>query len=153
MKQEKLIKQQTRKTVKVDTNTHHDLKVQSAKENLSIKELIMKLVKNYLALLTVLTFVGCATTYTKVDKTNWERFEHDQKIAIGMTMEEITKSFGSPQKAEVYTDWLTGTHINWTYTYSIHCQWAECYVTFEEGKVTKYQGFRMEYIDGAVARN
>jgi len=90
----------------------------------------------------LILFTGCASTYTKVDKPNYSRYTHDQKISKGMTPREVMDMFGSADHV------VQGNYtIKFTYYRKIQCQSVYCSVTFVDGEVTDYDSFRQEYIN------
>ena len=110
----------------------------------------MKMFIKYMSTLCVLfLFVSCSsTTYTKIDEPNYKRYNHDQKIELGMTVEEVLNSFGSPS----HIDKTWGNKmmvIEFRYYRAIHCQEMMCFVQFDEEsrKVVNYINFRGEYIN------
>ena len=102
--------------------------------------------KTLTILLGLLFLTSCASTYTKVDKVNYSKHEHDQKIAKGMTPKEVMEKFGSPatvQRVFHYDRVVT----EFTYYRGIHCKSVYCFVHFDKKKVINWIEFRQEYIN------
>jgi len=98
-----------------------------------------------IVLMALLT--SCASTYTKVDKPNYDRYEHDQKISKGMSTREVMDMFGSPQIVkEVFH--YNRVVLEFTYYRGIHCKSTYCFVHFdrEDKKVINWIEFRQEYM-------
>ena len=91
--------------------------------------------------LTVI-LTSCASTYTPVDKTNMDRFTHDQKISVDMTAREVMGMFGSPDRV------IKGnTTFKFVYYRKIQCAGVYCTIDFKDGEVVGYNSFRQEYIN------
>jgi outer membrane protein assembly factor BamE (lipoprotein component of BamABCDE complex) len=96
------------------------------------------------------TLASCSSTYVKVDKVNYDRFEHDQKVVIGMSKKEVLKKFGSPDMASSKN---YGTQ--WKYYHKIFCahDGAVCAFYFDDGgKLIDTFNVRMEFNDTVASK-
>lgn len=137
-----------RKPIQIEESLHYRIKTQALKEKLTLGEFIMKIFLKYMSTLCILLIVSsCASTYTKVDPVNYDRYKHDQKIEKGMSMEDVMKKFGSPAdvKKTVYDAEYVTTFV---YYRAIHCKAVYCFVSFDDDKeVINFDEFRQEYIN------
>jgi len=131
------------KTIKVTAKLHKRIKLQAAKEEITILALIIKMFKTYMSTtLLLLIITSCSSTYTKIDKPNYDRYTHDQKIEKGLSTRDVMNMFGSPQHVS------RGNYsTKFTYYRGIHCQSLYCSVTFIDNEVTDFNSFRQEYIN------
>lgn len=140
------------KTLKIPQDLHQKLKIQAAKEGVSLMELIIKIITKYLSSLAVLLlFVSCASPKyyeTKVEKWSYSQIEHQQKIKVGMDKAEVTARFGAPDRVQEVT-LVFAKRIEIEYLYKIWCSYPSCrvYVDPETGLVTSYENFRYEYTE------
>ena len=136
------------KTVNLPKELHTKLKLKATERGITITQLLVEIITKYLSTFCLLLFVSCASTYTKVDEVNYDRYEHDQKIADGMEMREVMEKFGSPH--QVKKDAYNGEYVTkFVYYRAIQCSNLYCFVYFDEDdkEVIKYDGFRQEYIN------
>jgi hypothetical protein len=98
-----------------------------------------------LSMILLLTACGTPERYVQVDKTNMKRFEHDQKVRIGMTKQEVLAKFGTPDNTRD-----AGYGIYFEYFNKIFCNAAEsayCYLYLKKGIVVNSFAIRMEFND------
>jgi len=114
-------------------------------------QLVIEIITRYFATLclTVL-LVSCASQkmYTKIDETNYERFEHKQKIELGLSMQQVLKMFGTP--SDYKKGWRDGEDtVEFIYYNNIACSSVYCFVEFnlDDKEVVHFVNFRMEYIN------
>lgn len=140
------------KTLKIPTELHQALKIEAAKQGVSIMELVVMILKKYLATLAVvLTLVSCASPRhytTKVPEFSYEQIAHQQKIAVGQDKEEVLKNFGAPTRVQM-VQLNFNNRVEIEYLYAVWCSYPSCrvYVDPETNKVTSYLNFRYEYTE------
>ena len=140
------------KTLKIPTELHQALKVQAAKQGVSLMQLIVTILKKYLATLAiVLTLVSCASPRhytTKVEEFGYDKIEHRQKIYIGQNKEEVLRNFGAPTRVQT-VQLNFNNRVEIEYLYAVWCSYPSCrvYVDPETNKVTSYLNFRYEYTE------
>ena len=142
------------KTIKVTKEIHHKIRQQAAQEGITILQLITKIFLKYVTSLCLLLLVSCASTeYVYVDKVNMKRFQHEQKVVVGMDRNEVLVKFGSPDEA-YETVWANRGAVVWVYHRKIFCahQGTRCKLFFREGKVIYDNNFRMEFNQTVVGR-
>ena len=136
------------KLVKVTEEIHKRLKQEALDKNITLFELLTRILKRHFGILIlILTVSACSSTkmYTKVDRVNPERYEHQQKIELGLSMRQVVSRFGSPQ--EVKRNYVNQRVIEFVYYRNIACSSVFCFVRFdeEEKRVVSHDNFRQEY--------
>ena len=139
------------KTLKITNDLHLKLKKEALRRNMTLMQLVIEIITKYFATLclTVL-LVSCASQkmYTKIDETNYERFEHKQKIELGLSMQQVLKMFGTP--SDYKKGWRDGEDtVEFIYYNNIACSSVYCFVEFnlDDKEVVHFVNFRMEYIN------
>jgi hypothetical protein len=103
--------------------------------------------KTLISICMLMLFVSCGSTFTKVDKVNYARYEHDQKIEKGIGMKEVMDKFGSPHDVKNYGYNGEGT-TTFVYYRAIQCKVVYCFVVFDDDKeVINFDEFRQEYVN------
>lgn len=74
----------------------------------------------------------------RADETNRkariDNATYDHKVMVGMTKEQVLKSWGRPEGISRHTDSESGYSETWTYTY----RGGTAYIYFKDGKVSSY---------------
>ena len=135
--------------IRIPRDLRNKLKAKAAIQDKTLMEFIVEILKKYLATLCVLImFIGCGTTttYVQVDPVNKKRFEHDQKMSMGLSMKTIMDRFGSPGQSHM-VGYGTGTAIRWIYYSNIACNSLMCTVYFDpiDKVVVGHDNWRIEF--------
>lgn len=138
-------------TVKIDPDLRDKLKIKAIEQNTTLGKLIDSILRKSLMILCLLMVIGCASKkLVPTDPVNYKRFQHSQKIRVGMTHREVLDAFGSPTVAKEYS-WAGKPAVQWIWTRSIHCATWDCYAYFDlSGRVFHSSGFRLEFDNNVV---
>lgn len=137
-------------SIRIPSELHQALKIEAAKQGVSIMELLIRIVTKYLStlcVLVILTSCGSAKFHeTKVEKWTYDQINHQQKVVVGMEKADVMKKFGAPDRVQ-QVELGFNKRIEIEYIYKIWCASPSCrvYVDPETGLVTSYVNFRYEY--------
>lgn len=104
-----------------------------------------------LLILTTLLLASCGTTkYVYVDKVNYKRYQHDQKVRVGMSQKEVMNMFGSPDNVRKTYNY-GGERVQFVYYKKIFCRTTTCFVYFKGQRATDFTYFRQEFDNSLVS--
>lgn len=145
----------TLKNILIPMELHRLLKAEAAKQGKTIMDMLIEIIKKHLGLMVVMVMVvGCAHNLVPVDKTNYARFEHDQKVLAGMDRSEVLQKFGTPNHSEE-ANWSGKNVLIWNYNRAIFCghESENCAFYFDrDNRLFHTYNVRMEFNYSVVGK-